>query len=185
MKKRLYLLVVATMVAALLAGCMVPAQAALQEGLPEETRQTETRPASVGGSSRSAVSVKTAGAEPTEKALCAVCGEYDCDDGIYCDDAHEKAENLREQENRKNGTPCQVCGDYDCDDGIYCDDAHEKAENLREQENRKNGTPCQVCGDYDCDDGIYCDDWDDHDDHDDWDDRDDHDDHRHGHHHDD
>ena len=53
---------------------------------------------------------------------CPVCYDDDCDDGIYCDDAHEKAENLREQENRQNGIRCSVCGDYDCDDGAYCDD---------------------------------------------------------------
>lgn len=100
-------------------------------------------------------------AAPTTAGLCPICGDDDCDDGKYCDDADEKAENLREAENRKKGTPCPVCGDYDCDDGRYCDDADEKAENLWEAENRKNGTPCPVCGDYDCDDGAYCDDWDD------------------------
>ena len=54
--------------------------------------------------------------------LCPVCGDDDCDDGKYCDDWDEKAENLREAENRKNGVSCSVCGDYDCDDGKYCDD---------------------------------------------------------------
>ena len=60
--------------------------------------------------------------------LCPVCGDDDCDDGAYCDDADERAENLREAENRKNGTPCKTCGDYDCDDGAYCDDADERYE---------------------------------------------------------
>ena len=130
--------------------------------------------------------------EPTEQkpvkpivALCQICGDDDCDDGAYCDDGDELAENLQEAENRKNGTPCKICGEYDCDDGAYCDDGDELAENLREAENRKNGTPCEICGEYDCDDGIYCDDrWDDDDDHDD--DHDDDDRHgRHGRHHDD
>lgn len=54
--------------------------------------------------------------------LCPICADDDCDDGNYCDDADEKAENLREYENRKNGVHCPVCGDYDCDDGAQCDD---------------------------------------------------------------
>ena len=114
------------------------------------------------------------------KGPCSVCGDYDCDDGAYCDDWDEKAENLREQENIRSNTTCEVCGDYDCDDGAYCDDWDEKAENLREQENIRSNTPCEVCGDYDCDDGAYCDDWDDRyeDDHDDHDDDDDDDHHR-------
>ena len=110
--------------------------------------------------------------------LCPVCADDDCNDGIYCDDAHEKAENLREYERLMSGDVCPTCADPDCNDGIYCDDADEKAENLREQENRKSGKRCSVCGDYDCDDGAYCDDWDDR-----YDDDDD-DDHR-GRHHDD
>jgi len=93
----------------------------------------------------------------TNKNLCPVCADDDCDDGKYCDDADEKAENLREEENRKKGVSCEICGDYDCDDGKYCDDADEKAENLREEENRKKGIRCKTCGDYDCDDGKYCD----------------------------
>ena len=114
---------------------------------------------------------------PTEPAAtrCPVCYDDYCDDGAYCDDWDDRAENLREAENRKNGTSCPVCGDYDCDDGAYCDDWDEKAENLREEENRKNGIRCPVCGDYDCDDGAYCDDWDDRCD----------DDRHHGRHHDD
>ena len=54
--------------------------------------------------------------------LCPICGDDDCDDGKYCDDADELAENLREAENRKKGITCPVCGDYDCDDGKFCDD---------------------------------------------------------------
>lgn len=54
--------------------------------------------------------------------LCPVCADDDCNDGQYCDDADDKKENLKEYENRKNGTPCEICADYDCDDGKYCDD---------------------------------------------------------------
>ena len=96
--------------------------------------------------------------------LCEICGDDDCNDGIYCDDADELAENLREAETRRNGTPCEICGDYDCDDGIYCDDAHEKHENLAEEkkptptEPKPSVTLCEICGDDDCDDGVYCDD---------------------------
>lgn len=108
--------------------------------------------------------------------LCPICADDDCDEGAYCDDADDKTENLREYENRKNGTPCQICGDYDCDDGDFCDDADEKAENVRENAAKKTTTVktrCAVCGDDDCDDGKYCDDWDDRCD----DDDDHHDDH--------
>ena len=59
---------------------------------------------------------------PVVATNCNICGEYDCDDGIYCDDWDEKQENLHEQENIRNHTPCDICGEYDCDDGIYCDD---------------------------------------------------------------
>lgn len=106
-------------------------------------------------------------ADTVPAGLCPICADDDCNDGIYCDDAHEKAENLREYERLMSGDVCSVCADPDCDDGIYCDDADEKAENLREQENRKSGKRCSVCHDYDCDDGAYCDDWDDRYDHDD------------------
>ncbi len=101
--------------------------------------------------SKPAVSVNTS-------TLCPICGDDDCDDGAYCDDAHEKAENLRENELENDGILCPVCGDDDCDDGAYCDDAHEKAENLRENELENDGILCPVCGDDDCDDGAYCDD---------------------------
>ena len=93
--------------------------------------------------------------------LCPTCADIDCDDGKHCDDAHEKAENLRAYERLMSGDVCPTCGDYECEDGKYCDDADERAENLREAENKKNGVRCPVCGDYDCDDGKYCDDWDD------------------------
>ena len=104
--------------------------------------------------------------------LCPICGDDDCDDGQYCDDADEKAENLREyeaqqkakEENVPTSVPaglCPICGDDDCDDGQYCDDADEKAENLREQAAKESGKRCPVCGDDDCDDGQYCDDYDD------------------------
>lgn len=64
----------------------------------------------------------TTSASTAPAGLCPVCADDDCDDGKYCDDADEKAENLREQENKKNGKACPVCGDYDCDDGDRCDD---------------------------------------------------------------
>ena len=54
--------------------------------------------------------------------LCETCGDDDCDDGIYCDDADELAENLWEAEQEKKGTPCKICGQRDCDDSPYCDD---------------------------------------------------------------
>ena len=36
-----------------------------------------------------------------EENLCPICGDDDCDDGEYCDDADEKAENQRENEAKK------------------------------------------------------------------------------------
>ena len=103
--------------------------------------------------------------------LCPTCGDDDCDDGEFCDDADELAENLREQENREKGIRCSICGDYDCDDGEYCDDADELEENLREEQPKPTEpkptepkptkpapTLCPICGDDDCDDGKYCDD---------------------------
>ena len=98
--------------------------------------------------------------------LCPTCGDDDCDDGEFCDDADELAENLREQENREKGIRCSICGDYDCDDGEYCDDADELQENLREEQPKPTEpkptkpapTLCPICGDDDCDDGKYCDD---------------------------
>ena len=153
-----------------------------EENLREEERRN-TEPTAPKPTTPKPTTPETKPATPSTKPevkLCPVCGDDDCDDGIYCDDADEKAENEREQENRKNGTPCPVCADYDCDDGIYCDDADEREENLREEERRntepstpKPTTPetkpaspstkpevklCPVCGDDDCDDGIYCDD---------------------------
>ena len=105
--------------------------------------------------------------------LCPTCGDDDCDDGEFCDDADELAENLREQETREKGIRCSSCGDYDCDDGEYCDDADELEENLREEQPKPTEpkptepkptkpapTLCPICGDDDCDDGEYCDDWD-------------------------
>ena len=53
--------------------------------------------------------------------LCPICADDDCDDGKYCDDADEKAENLREYEANKNKKACPKCGEKDCDDGKYCD----------------------------------------------------------------
>ena len=64
----------------------------------------------------------TAPASGDSGGRCPVCYDDDCDDGKYCDDWDDRAENEREAERRKNGTPCTVCGDYDCDDGSYCDD---------------------------------------------------------------
>ena len=56
------------------------------------------------------------------EGLCPTCGDNDCHDGQFCDDADELEENLREQENREKGIRCPICGDHDCDDGEYCDD---------------------------------------------------------------
>lgn len=142
-----------------------------------------------GSSTKNSTSTKTT-TSTVPAGLCPVCADDDCNDGKYCDDADDKAENLREYENRKNGTPCAICGDYDCDDGKYCDDADEKAENERENAQKSSSstqktttkktttekttkTKCSVCGDYDCDDGKYCDDWDDRYDDDDVDHHDD------------
>ena len=138
-----------------------------------------------------AVSVSQPAVVPQETipaGLCPVCADDDCNDGAYCDDAHEKAENLREYQRLVSGDVCSVCADPDCDDGKYCDDADEKAENQRENEIKKAKTTepttpkatepakpkatepaapkattpavklCSVCGDDDCDDGKYCDD---------------------------
>ena len=133
--------------------------------------------------------------------LCPTCGDDDCDDGEYCDDADELQENLREEQpkstepkptepkptepkpTKPTPTLCPICGDDDCDDGENCDDWDELEENLREQENREKGIRCPVCGDDDCDDGDDCDDWDER--FEDDDDDDDDDDHHHGRHHDD
>ena len=123
--------------------------------------------------------------------LCPTCGDDDCDDGEYCDDADELQENLREEQPKPTEpkptkpapTLCPICGDDDCDDGEYCDDWDELEENLREKENREKGIRCPVCGDDDCDDGDDCDDWDER--FEDDDDDDDDDDHHHGRHHDD
>ena len=133
--------------------------------------------------------------------LCPSCGDDDCDDGEYCEDADELQENLREEQpkptepkptepkptepkpTKPTPTLCPICGDDDCDDGENCDDWDELEENLREQENREKGIRCPVCGDDDCDDGDDCDDWDER--FEDDDDDDDDDDHHHGRHHDD
>lgn len=66
---------------------------------------------------------------PASGSRCPVCYDDDCDDGKYCDDYDDRAENEREAERRKNGTPCTVCGEYDCDDGAYCDDWDDRHEN--------------------------------------------------------
>ena len=138
----------------------------LQENLREEQpKPTEPKP----------TEPKPTEPKPTKPAptLCPICGDDDCDDGKYCDDADELEENLREQENREKGIRCSICGDYDCDDGEYCDDADELEENLREEQpkpaepkptepkpTKPAPTLCPICGDDDCDDGEYCDDWD-------------------------
>ena len=148
---------------------------------PEALTTEPTTPAAepTGGSTASST-------VPT--GLCPVCADDDCNDGKYCDDADDKAENLREYERLMSGEVCPVCADPDCDDGQYCDDADEKAENERENAEKKEKTSststkntstqkkttktkCPVCGDRDCDDGKYCDDWDDRYDDDDDDDR--------------
>lgn len=62
-----------------------------------------------------------------DSTLCPVCADDDCDDGIYCDDWDDKAENQREAERIASGVPCEVCGELDCGD-LYCDDWDEKYE---------------------------------------------------------
>lgn len=59
--------------------------------------------------------------ETVPAGLCPVCADDDCDDGAKCDDADEKAENLREYEANKNKKACTICGEKDCDDGKDCD----------------------------------------------------------------
>ncbi len=161
---------------------------------PAETtatpKATETTPAPKAAETTAA---KKETASEIPAGLCPVCADDDCNDGIYCDDGHEKAENLKEYERLMRGDVCPTCADPDCDDGKYCDDADEKKENQRENaakkaastksassntkktttstkktttSAKKTSTRCAVCGDNDCDDGKYCDDWDDrYDDH--------------------
>ena len=146
----------------------------LQENLREEQPKPTTKPVETKPTVKPTEPKATEPTTPSKPAptLCPVCGDDDCDDGEYCDDADELAENLREQENKKNGVRCEICGDYDCDDGKYCDDADELQENLREEQpkptepkatepttpSKPAPTLCPVCGDDDCDDGEYCDD---------------------------
>lgn len=86
-----------------------------QEPAPQETAApAETTPVT------KPTSPNTSAAVPA--GLCPVCADDDCDDGVYCDDAHEKRENLAEHHRRISGNVCSVCGDPDCDDGAYCDD---------------------------------------------------------------
>jgi len=80
---------------------------------PASTEPVPTEPASP---------AQTAPPATVGRSLCPVCYDDDCDDGKYCDDYDDRAENEREAERRKNGTPCPVCYEYDCDDGKYCDD---------------------------------------------------------------
>ena len=72
----------------------------------------------------------------TGSTVCPVCYDDDCDDGKYCDDWDDRAENAREAENRENGVRCQVCGDYDCDDGKYCDDWDDRYEHDDDDDDR-------------------------------------------------
>ena len=102
----------------------IPEPAAVpEETVPAATASVpkETVPAAT------AAAPKATGSSVPAK-LCPICADDDCNDGKYCDDWDDKAENLREQENRKNNTPCPVCGEYDCDDGKYCDDWDERYE---------------------------------------------------------
>ena len=174
-RKTLSLILVLALCSALLAGCATASavsQAHEQAVLTNLAHREDTPAAhhTLTDHSSHHAATQNAPAAPAEATpttpvitptACDICGEYDCDDGAYCDDWDEKLENQLEAQNRPNGTPCEVCGEYDCDDGAYCDDWDEKLENQLEAQNRPNGTPCEVCGEYDCDDGAYCDDWDD------------------------
>lgn len=145
---------------------------------PAPTEPAATEPAPAKKETSSTNTKKSTSTVPD--GLCPVCADDDCNDGKYCDDADDKAENLREYERLMSGKVCSVCGDYDCDDGKYCDDANEKEKNLKEAEAKReklssgstgsskttSGSTkkttssglCPVCADDDCDDGKFCDD---------------------------
>lgn len=90
---------------------------------PTETVPTTEPPA------EKPVTTPAPAAKPQKQvpALCPVCADDDCDDGAYCDDWDDKAENQREAERIASGIPCDVCGDLDCG-ALNCDDWDEKYE---------------------------------------------------------
>ena len=124
---------------------------------PQVPQTTEPTPITAPAAPAETKPAATAASATVPAGLCPVCADDDCDDGKYCDDADEKAENLREYE---------------------AEQAAKKAtaQKTPAKKTTKQATKCSVCGDTDCDDGKYCDDWDDRDDHDDDHDDDDDDD---------
>lgn len=106
---------------------------------PEPAPQQTTAPAQTEPAAPAATTPasKETTASTVPVGLCPVCADYDCDDGAKCDDADEKAENLKEYERLMSGKVCPTCADPDCDDGAKCDDADEKAENEKENEAKK------------------------------------------------
>ena len=122
--KSLFFILVFVLSGALLVGCTASAEGVgrIPQKLPEREPALVTDADIAKPEATQPSTEATQARELPTVMLCQTCGDDDCDDGIYCDDAHEKQENLREAENRKNGTPCQTCGEYDCDDGAYCDD---------------------------------------------------------------
>lgn len=142
MKKIVSLLVICLLSVSLLIGCSIPTQknTAMQkreasqaeflqnvntDATTREDRKEIADPVSRDGmqvEKKAATDIAAAsGIANAHRTLCNTCGDDDCDDGIYCDDADERKENLRDTENRKKGTPCEVCGEYDCGNGGFCD----------------------------------------------------------------
>ena len=126
MKKTVVLIVSVTLCAALLIGC-TPALAVTQSPISKSTLAQSTEPALTA----------TVPVTPSAGTQCSICGDFDCDDGAFCDDWDEKAENLREQENIRNDPPCNICGEYDCDDGAFCDDWDDRREHNDDHKHRR------------------------------------------------
>lgn len=107
------------------------------EPIPQEaTAPAATEPAEPAATTPATKETETA-TSTVPAGLCPVCADDDCKDGAKCDDADDKAENLKEYERLMSGKVCPTCADPDCDDGAKCDDADEKAENEKENEAKK------------------------------------------------
>jgi len=136
-KKWIALTLTLALCATLFLGCTLPQSGSLEQGSTPmqsagNTRYAQTQ-APTDAPTYNAQLQTAENAAPTDSisvgasgvtipaGLCPICGDDDCDDGVYCDDAHELQENLREHD----GILCTICGDDDCDDGIFCDDAHK------------------------------------------------------------